>query len=253
MGDALTRRSAAGQQTSTSITAAGTTLYCIPHAGGNAAFYTALAGQLPASVVCHPLELPGRGRRHREQLSTGMEAMARDLYSRMTPQTPYALFGHSMGALLALLCAIQAKESGMPPPRALFISGAAAPVDWEQCRPPALASLPAQAMWDRVAGLGGLPDQIAASHEFLKYLEPILRADFAALESWTPPPMAPLPVPIAVFLGDRDMVTEEQARQWRQLTSMDFRLHTFPGSHFYLQDHWRSLADHISRALDPER
>lgn len=253
MGDPLTGRSAADPQTQTPIPAAGTLLYCIPHAGGNAAFYTALAGQLPASIVCHPLELPGRGRRHREPLSTGLEAMARDLYSRMTPQTPYALFGHSMGALLALLCAVQAQKDAMPLPRALFISAAAAPLGWEQCRPPALASLPAQAMWDRVARLGGLPDQIAASQDFLKYLEPILRADFAALESWTPPPLAPLPVPIAVFRGDRDMVTEEQARQWRQLTSVDFRLHTFPGSHFYLQDHWRSLADHISRALGPER
>ncbi|HWR02504.1 MAG TPA: alpha/beta fold hydrolase [Humidesulfovibrio sp.] len=230
---------------------AAATLYCIPHAGGNAAFYATLGAQLPATVVCRPLELPGRGRRHREPLHTSMEAMARDLCSRMAPQAPYALFGHSMGALLALLCAIRAQEDGLPPPRALFLSAAAAPVDWEQCRPPALASLPSQALWDRVAVMGGLPEPIAASQEFLKYLEPILRADLAALEAWNPTPIASLPVPITVFLGDRDTVTEQQARQWRRLTSREFRLHVFPGDHFYLQDHWRTLADHISRTLDP--
>ena len=237
-------------QTDPQATGQGTTLYCIPHAGGNAAFYAALSAQLPATVVCHPLELPGRGRRHGEPMHTSMDAMAHDLYSRMSPQTPYALFGHSMGAQLALLCAILAQEGGMPPPRALFVSAAVAPMDWERCRPTALASLPSQAMWDTVAGMGGLPVQIAACREFLQYLEPILRADLAALESWTPAPMAPLPVPISVFLGDGDTVTEREAGKWRQLTDREFRLHMFTGNHFYLQDHWRGLAEQISQTLD---
>lgn len=248
----MSARAAAAAQAPEHTPAPTTTLYCIPHAGGNASFYTALGAQLPATVVLSPLELPGRGRRHREPLHTSMEAMARDLFSRMAPQqTPYALFGHSMGALLALQCAILAQEDGLPPPRALLLSAAAAPVAWDQSRPPSLASLPAKALWDRVADLGGLPDAIAASTDFLHYLEPILRADFTALEAWTPPPMAPLPVPISVFLGDRDTVTQEQARQWRLLTSREFSLHSFPGNHFYLQDHWRSVAERISRALEP--
>ncbi|OIO01405.1 MAG: hypothetical protein AUJ49_07670 [Desulfovibrionaceae bacterium CG1_02_65_16] len=248
-----TRRVQANAQANVQANGQGTTLYCIPHAGGSAAFYAALGAQLPATVVCRPLELTGRGRRHGEPMHTSMDAMAHDLFSHMTPQVPYALFGHSMGAYLALLCAILAQKNGMPPPRALFLSAAVAPVDWEQRRPTALAALPSQAMWDLVAGMGGLPEQIAASREFLQYLEPILRADFAALESWNPAPMAPLPVPISVFLGDGDTVTEQKARQWRLLTNKEFRLHVFPGNHFYLQDHWRGLADTISQTLDPAR
>lgn len=248
----MTERCAAAAQAPTP--AAGTTLYCIPHAGGNAAFYTAFSAQLPATIFCRPLELPGRGRRHREPLHTNMEAMACDLLSRMQPHSsPYALFGHSMGALLALLCAVLAQKSGMPPPRALFLSSAAAPVHWEQCRPPALAALPSQAMWDRVAEMGGLPDPIAASTAFLQYLEPILRADFAALESWEPAPMPPLSVPIRVFLGDSDTVTKQQAQHWRQLTNVEFHLNVLPGNHFYLQDHWQSLAEHISQTLGTAR
>lgn len=179
-----------------------------------------------------------------------MQAMACDLFSRMEPKSgPYALFGHSMGALLAMLCALQAREAGLPPPRALFLSSAAAPVDWENVRPPALAALPGKELWDRVAGMGGLPGCIAASEEFLRYYEPILRADLAALEAWRPGRMAPLPASITVFLGESDMVTEQQGRQWLHLTSGEFRLQRFPGGHFYLQEHWRNLAGHISRTL----
>jgi surfactin synthase thioesterase subunit len=231
---------------------AGTRLYCIPHAGGNAAFFSALREHLPPTVCCLPLELPGRGRRHREPLHTDMQAMARDLLARMEPlAAPYALFGHSLGALLALLCALLAKDGGLPPPRALFLSAAAAPVDWSDSRPPAIAALPSKELWGRVAQMGGMPDCIAASEELLGHFEPILRADLTALESWRPGPMEPLPAPITVFLGDRDMVTERQALQWRQLTLGEFRLRVLPGGHFYLQEHWRVLADHITQTLHP--
>jgi len=205
-------------------------------------------------VAFRPLELPGRGRRHHEPLRTSFDSLTGDLLAQMLPlaqKAPYALFGHSMGALLALLCAIQAPQSGMPRPRALFLSAAAAPIDWEECRPASMASLPSRQLWDQVAGMGGLPDCVAASTELLAYLEPILRADFAAFESWHPAPMAPLPVPITVFLGDHDSVTEQQGRKWRRLTTNTFRMHTFPGNHFYLQDHWRDLAACISRTLHP--
>ena len=60
------------------------------------------------------------------------------------------------------------------------------------------------------------PGCIAASEEFLRYYEPILRADLVALEAWRPGRMAPLPAPITVFLGESDMVTEQQGRQWLQ-------------------------------------
>lgn len=108
-------------------------------------------------------------------------------------------------------------------------------------------------MWNRVMGMGGLPDTIAASTEFLQYFEPIIRADFAALESWYPAPIDPLPVPISVFLGDNDVVTEQQARKWQQLTNRELHIQVFPGNHFFLHNHWNSLADHISQALRPTR
>lgn len=229
-----------------------TRLYCIPHAGGGAAFYTPLGEHLPPTVQCLPLELPGRGRRHREPLPTCMDAMARDLLAGMEPlSAPYALFGHSLGALLALLCAMQAREAGLPLPQALFLSSAAAPVDWAENRPPSLAARSSAELWERVASLGGLPESLAASEDFLRYYERIIRADLAALEAWRPGPMAPLPAPLTVFLGQGDMVTEQQGRQWQRLTSGAFRLRLFSGGHFYLQEHWPGLAQHIVQTLHP--
>lgn len=230
-----------------------TTLFCIPHAGGSAAYYTRLGQCLPATVAFRPLELPGRGRRLREAPHTSMEALTQDLFHHIRPvaQTaPYALFGHSMGALLALQCAVRARESGVPLPRALFISAASAPGCQERPPIPPMASLSPRQLWESVVDMGGIPQDIAASDEFRRYLEPVLRADITALEDWLPAPMKPLPVPITVFRGHQDVITDDMARQWQRLTTKELRIRIFQGDHFYLRNHWETLADRIARACE---
>lgn len=233
-------------------TATHTTLFCIPHAGGSATYYTKFGDYFSNTITFCPLELAGRGRRHREPPYTSMETISNDLFKHIIPvaqRSPYALFGHSMGALLALLCTIQAQDNNIPLPKALFIS--ASPTPGSPVLRPAtpVASLPPEKLWEHVVSLGGIPQCIAASQDFCRYLEPILYADFNALDTWLPEPVPPLPIPITVFLGSHDVITEQKAQEWRQLTTQDFSIHSFHGNHFYLQDNWAALAERISQTL----
>ena len=229
-----------------------TTLFCIPHAGGNAAYYTGFGCSFPPSVKVMPLELPGRGRRMREPLLTDLDAMSRDLFARMQPtaQTvPYAIFGHSMGGLLAFLCARLAQSQALPLPRALFISSSAAPDCARTRLSRTLSQLPHGALWDHVVAMGGIPPCLSASPDFCRYIEPVLRADFMALETWIPAPCPPLPLPIHVCLGSADIVTRAEAAHWEALSDKSCTVHTFSGGHFYLQDNWRELASRLAQAL----
>ena len=240
--------------TPATTTPTGTTLFCIPHAGGSATYYTQFKNYFSDNVTFRPLEMAGRGRRSREPLSTSMEAISNDLFAQITPvalTSPYALFGHSMGGLLALLCTIQAREINIPLPKALFISACATPDNFLLQYPPQLSSLPPEELWQHIMELGGLPQCVAASKELCQYLEPILYADFTALDTWRPVSVTPLPVPITVFLGSQDTIPEHKAREWEQLTTRDFSIHSFKGNHFYLQDNWAELAAHITRTLSP--
>ena len=48
-----------------------------------------------------------------------------------------------------------------------------------------------------------------------------------------------------------DIVTEEEAKLWQQLSSMEGTVRSFSGGHFYIQNHWRELAAHLTHTLFP--
>lgn len=236
----------------TSATIPHTTLFGIPHAGGSAMYYSQLKRFLPRHVDFHPLEMAGRGRRSREPLATNMETIGKDLFKRMAPvarTSPYAIFGHSMGGFLALLCALQTFEAGLPLPKALFLSACAPPDVFVHKSSLPVSSFTADQLWKYVTKLGGIPSCVASSGEFCSYLEPILFADFTALDNWTPGPLSPLPVSITIFLGDQDALCTQTALKWQKYTTRDFSMHSFRGNHFYLQDNWESLAMHMAQTL----
>jgi surfactin synthase thioesterase subunit len=227
-------------------------LYCLPFAGGNSFFYRPLAQFCSAHVRVCPLELPGRGRRSREALCVSMEAMADDLFRQLATageQGRYALFGHSMGALLAFLLAQRMGSASRAMPEALFLSGAALPsVSNGQAR----HLLPRSAFFGMLREMGGCPPEVLNEPALLDYFEPILRADFQAVDTWRVLPSAPLPVPFVVLCGKQDMVCEDVSRAWRERTCAAFRRHEFEGGHFFLQHHWPQIARIVGEQL-PER
>jgi len=231
-----------------------TTLFCIPHAGGNGAYYALFGEFFPDSIKVVPLDLPGEGRRCREPLLDSMESLSRDLLEQMRPtaQTaPYAIFGHSMGGLLAFECARLARATALPQPRALFISAAATPDKVRTGMDRPISELQPGELWEYVMRMGGTPPGVALSAEFKRYMEPMLLADFSALENWQPAPCEPLPVPIHACIGKDDTVTEKEAMLWQQFSSMNGTVRSFKGGHFYLQHHWHQLAEHITHTLYP--
>ena len=156
-----------------------------------------------------------------------------------------------MGGLLAFLCARFACDAALPLPTALFISSATTPGRMRTGISCPVDQLPQGALWDYVARMGGIPPEIAQSQDFRNYLEPVLRADFMAIEGWQPAPYSHLPLPIHTTIGSHDLVTEADALHWQTLTDAQCTVRTFSGGHFYVQDHWQELADHMTHTLQP--
>lgn len=227
-------------------------LWCVPFAGGTVYSYRKLTNFLAPSVAFAPLELPGRGKRIGEPLLRDVDAMLRDLARQILPRTsePYAIYGHSMGALLAYLLTIALQQRQCPLPQHLFVSGRQSP--GIPRRMPPLHALPDEEFLRQIQAFGGLPEVIARERELVALFLPVLRADFQALESYAVPDAiraSRIPVPITVFFGASDYFPRRDAEDWQNFSTGKVAVHEFSGDHFFIFHHLSAIGGIISRTL----
>ena len=226
-------------------------LFCLPPAGSGASPFRAWARALPDGIELCPIQLPGREERLTERpydrLAPLVDALAGALRDHL--DRPFALFGHSMGALLAfeLARALRRDGAGLPLLH-LFVSGYRAP-HLPDPDPP-LHPLPGPAFWDEVRRLNGTPTVVLDNAELRRLVEPTLRADFAVHETYAHEPGEPLACPISVFGGlDDQEVSRGQLEEWRRHARGPFILRMLPGDHFFIHPSRDALLRAIAEDL----
>ena len=225
-------------------------LFCFPYAGGSATVYHRFGQALPADVEVVSLQLPGRGFRLREPTHVDLAALLPAIEAALVPRLdrPCALFGHSLGALVAFELARRLRRAGHAAPLHLFASASPAPSATRALR--VSTDLAAPAFWTAVHELYGTPAQVLADPELLALVVPPLKADFQVMASYHYQAEPPLATPITTFVGTKDpMVDRPAAEQWRAETSVAFALHEVPGPHLFLQDSGQLVAAHVRAAL----
>src|SRR3984957_7817499 len=162
----------------------GVRLFCFPHAGAGALAYREWSRLLPPAIQVLPVLPPGRETRFWEAPYTRIEPYVEDLAAALAPElrAPYALFGHSLGALVAFELARRLRAAGLAAPVHLFVSGRIAPPLTEYRR--ILHRLPASDLARELAALGGIPDDIDLGDHRLGYLLAALRADLTVNEKY---------------------------------------------------------------------
>ncbi|MEH2537030.1 MULTISPECIES: thioesterase II family protein [unclassified Bradyrhizobium] len=224
-------------------------LLCLPYSGGSAMFYARWRRLLPSWIDVYPVEWPGRGARMDEPLATDPHALAWQLAAELHAQldAPYALFGHSLGALIAFELAHFLRDRGAPAPAILFASGAEAPAvrDGSKWRLP----LSDEALLKELRDLQGTPDEALSNAELMRSALPVLRADFLMCGAYVYRRRHPLSCPVHVFGGADDETSRESLQAWQQETSAEFTLHTLPGHHFFIHTQQAELLGLIGSAL----
>lgn len=224
-------------------------LFCLPYAGASAMVYARWRRLAPAGLTIVPMELPGRGARAREALPTDLLALAQSLAADIERQSgaDYALFGHSLGGLLALEVAHALQASGGPQPRALIVSGAQAPSVRDDSRyrhPYSDAEL-----MDSLRRLNGTAPEVLADAELMAMTLPVLRADFLLCGRYQAPLRSPLRCPLHVLAGSRDGTAPPQPRAWAAETSATCSSDVFDGDHFFIHSHESDVIRVIGQRL----
>ncbi|MEU1284235.1 thioesterase domain-containing protein [Kitasatospora sp. NPDC005856] len=214
-------------------------LFAFPFAGSGAAVYRPWTVHLPSTVELRAVQLPGRQDRIAEPAEHDLAELVGRLADEIEPlltERPFAFFGHSMGALLAVELTRELRRRGAPQPLALGLSG------WPNPRGglprESYEGLSDEQFLDRVTRLGGIPDEVLAAPELLDLVLPTLRADFTVVESHVYREQEPFDLPVSVFGGTGDPFTVAGGlADWQYETSSATTVRQYPGRHFYLLQH----------------
>jgi len=223
-------------------------LFCFPYAGGSAYGFRSWQRHFPPDIDLCLVHLPGRGKRIGEQMFTRLRLLVQtiaDLIMR-EPQPPYALFGHSMGALISFELARELRRRRFAAPQRLFLSGRGAPNVASREAP--IFNLPEEAFIAEVRKFNGTPKGVFDHPETMKFFLPVLRADLEMLDTYEYHPEERLSCPITVYGGQQDKdVDVENLRAWEEHTSASCNLRIFTGDHFFIHSPGIGFVDAFRR------
>nr|WSX50173.1 thioesterase domain-containing protein [Streptomyces sp. NBC_00974] len=104
-------------------------LLCLPHSSAGAFAYRAWGAGLPDWIGLAPVQPPGRETRRAEPPLDEVGPLAAALAEAVAASVegPYAVFGHSTGAICAFELCRALRRIGAPLPVHLFVAGRRAP------------------------------------------------------------------------------------------------------------------------------
>lgn len=226
-------------------------LFCVPYAGGSKGAYLKWSQYINPAIEIDAVEFKGRGGRFGEPFYNSFGEAVEDIYSYIKNKIEneeYAIYGHSMGAILAYELYYRIVADGRRKPRHIFFSGRHSP----NVRSYMYVShkMPDAEFMDRILALGGIPDDVSQSKEVLKFFLPILKNDIRILENYIYIGRnEKIQCNISVLNGTEDRIDPCRKVTWSDLCDKECKLYDFHGNHFFINSYLEDIAKIIESAL----
>jgi surfactin synthase thioesterase subunit len=227
-------------------------LFCFAYAGGNAVLFRPWQAALGPQIEVCAIQLPGRGARMIEPTYRNMQELVPVVAKVIASQNnmPFAFFGHSLGAILSFEVARYCQMHHLPLPVHLIASGTSAPQN--RTPPKNLHLMPDVDLIKELGKFNGTPPEVLAHRELMEFVLPIIRADFALVETWRYQAMPLLSMPLTVFSGrEDDRVNEDQVNDWQKEAGGAFDVQWFEGGHFFINTGAQAVQAAVLERLQP--
>jgi len=214
-------------------------LFLLHFAGGNCHSFNFLQPFLQDFEV-FPLELPGRGKRIKEDLLADFNIAAEDIFNQVLTRlngNPFLIYGHSMGAKLTLRVGNLLELAGRMPV-ALIVSGNAGPGINEDKETYLLGYNDFILALER---LGGIPAEVIRDQELMAFFEPVLRVDFRLAENNNMKNEQPVKAPIFALMGSEEE-NADHISNWARFTHSNFEHDILNGDHFFIHKYPARIA-----------
>lgn len=213
-------------------------LFCISHAGGSSFSYSSWKKSVPKGIELQPMDISGHGMKLNKRLNKNIyenaSELAKDISRSIAENEEYALFGHSLGAILAYEVYIELKKMNVDLPIHIFFSGRGNPSRADKVL---FNELPDDQFIIGISdSYNGDIAEIMENDELRDIFLPILRNDFEMIENYKFKEEV-VDCDISIMNGKQDKtisLLDEIA--WRKLTNKKCFFSDYDGGHFYLYD-----------------
>lgn len=234
--------STSGQRWLPEVTGPGSPrLFCFPSAGSGASVFRRWASKASGEIEIVPVQPPGREERFTEPTYRQLDDMLDDLLPIIRPRLgpSFALYGHSMGGLIALAVAHRLAEGDGTQPICVIIAGLRPPSEESPEHPMHLAS--DHVLREFIRELGGTSAAVLDNEDRLSLFLPLLRADLELCATYKVRNCSPLTCALSVYGGKLDRPSAADLAGWAGATNGTFRLQMLPGGHFFPEENERFL------------
>lgn len=226
-------------------------LFCLPYAGGSEAIYYKWRNYLLKSIQLVPIELKGRGKRFCENFYENLQEAVDDIFENIRDKiacNDYAIYGHSMGSLLAYELYYKIDQMCMKKPKHIFFSGYKAPsilIEREK-----IYTLPDYDFMRKVVNMGGTPEELINNQELFEIFLPIIRNDFKILENYIYNKREnKIDCDVSILNGNKDSISLEEILEWKNHVCKRFKIYNFEGNHFFINNNIENITKIINATL----
>lgn len=227
-------------------------LLTIPFAGGSANYYNRWKQLIDDDIDIISIELKGRGSRIAEPLYEDINEVVLDVFDHINKEItnyPYAMFGHSMGALICFELTCLIKKMKLPMPKHLFLSGMNAPGTDKIRRE--IHLLEGKDFQNEILAIGGTSKEIFKYPQLLNFYMPIIKNDLRIAYNYiyTKKESVLLDCAFTIFTGKDERYTKEQLKTWNEYTTRSCEFYKFNGGHFFINEETENIISIINQTL----
>ncbi|WP_298511882.1 alpha/beta fold hydrolase [uncultured Kordia sp.] len=228
-------------------------IFMLHFAGGNSYSFVFLKEKISQTFEVHTLELPGRGKRFKEQLLTNSQEAIDDYVQQIRAKRngkPFIIYGHSMGATLGLFVA-KKLEKIIDMPEALVLTGSVGigVKDEEEEKRGKRYLMNEEDFKQELRELGGVPEEVLENEELFSFFSPQMRADFKVIEEGLPTENFAIQAPIYAIMGTEEKCSD-RLDNWKRFTASYCNCELWEGNHFFINDHSEALVRILEKSFD---
>jgi len=225
-------------------------LICFPPGGCGASIFNNWSKYLPPEIAVRAIQLPGRETRFKEASFSSMDALIIELLIGILPyiqNSPFAVFGHSVGALIGFEFVRQLYQNQLPVPEHLIVSGRRAPhIPLDKI----LHLEPDTKLLEELRLIGGTSNIILDDPELMSLFLPIVRADFTINETYEIPTNPYVNCPILALGTTEDyLVDQSSLEQWKSYTTNEFEVAMLSGGHMAFKENPQDLLNVVGKKV----